>query len=102
MPMLTTSVIAWPVAPCQRPSRTASVKARIWVRTAATLGITFSPSSRIFRLMGARSATCRTARSSVKLMRAPPNMRSRQPATSAATARSSSSLMVSSVMRFFE
>ena len=102
MPMLTMSVMVWPVAPRQAPLRTCSEKSRIFSSTALIPGITSAPSTMTGRFDRLRSAVCRTARSSVKLIRAPSNILARQPSTSADRARSSSSRMVSSVTRFLE
>ena len=93
MPMLMTSVIL-PPCPAKRPSRTWSANSRMRTWVSRTSGITSRPSSTIApsRL---RSAVCRTARSSVSLMRVPPNMASRRPATGAASSRSSASAAAS-------
>ncbi len=102
MPMLTTLRMRLPVWPCHAPPRTRFEKSAIRSRTACTFGTTFSPSTTIDAPCGARSATCRTARSSVTLIFSPRNiasMRSRRPDSSAS---STSSFSVSSVMRFFE
>ncbi len=102
MPRLTMSVMVWPPWPRHWPPRTASVKLRIRARTALTAGMTSSPSTRIGRLLRLRSAICRTARSSVKLIRSPANIRSRQVARSACRASTMSRPMVSTVTRFLE
>ena len=82
--------------------RTRSEKSAILRSTACTTGTTFSPSTSITAPSGARSAACRTARSSVTLIFSPRNiasMRSRRPARCASATRSRS---VSSVIRFLE
>ncbi len=102
MPMFTTLRIRRPVCPVCSPERTLSANADIFRSTAWTSGTTSLPSTMMCSLSGARSATCRTARSSVTLIFSPANiasMRSRRPARSA---RATRSLMVSSVTRFFE
>ena len=70
--------------------------------TAWTPGTTLSPSTRMDAPRGARSAVCRTARSSVTLILSPRNiasMRSRRPRSRASCIRRAS---VSSVTRCFE
>ncbi len=102
MPMFTTLRIGRPVCPVQEPERTASENRAIRSSTAWTSGTTSVPSTAIDAPAGARSATWRTARSSVRLIRSPENIasiRSRSPDCSAS---STSRRRVSSVTRFFE
>ena len=102
MPMLTTLRMRLPVCPFQAPLRTRVEKSAIRSSTSWTCGTTFSPSTTMEAPRGARSATWRTARSSVTLIFSPRNMasiRSRSPDCSASW---TSSRRVSSVTRFFE
>ena len=102
MPMLMTLRIGFPVAPVHSPPRTRSLKAAILSSTSCTAGTTSSPSTTIRSSLGARRATCSTARPSVTLIFSPRNiasMRSRRPHSSA---RRISSASVSSVIRFLE
>ncbi len=102
MPMLTTLRIRLPVCPFHAPLRTRSAKSAMRSSTSCTFGTTFSPSTSIVSPLGARSATCSTARPSVTLIFSPANiesMRARRPDSAAS---SSSSSIVSSVIRFFE
>ena len=102
MPMLTTLRMRLPVWPIHSPDRTRPAKSAILSRTACTAGTTFSPSTSITASRGARSAVCRTARSSVVLIFSPRNIASRSPATPVAAASSRSSASVSSVTRCLE
>ena len=102
MPMLMTLRMRLPVWPFHAPLRTRLEKSAILSRTAWTCGTTFSPSTTMDAPLGARRATCKTARFSVTLIFSPRNMasmRSRSPDSSASC---KSSFRVSSVMRFFE
>ena len=86
MPMLITLRMRLPVWPFQAPLRTRLAKSLILSSTAWTSGTTFSPSTMIEAPLGARSATCRTARFSETLIFSPRNiasMRARSPASSA-------------------
>ena len=74
--MLTTFRIGRPVWPFHSPERMRSANADIRSSTSCTSGTTSSPSTTIDAERGARSATCRTARPSVTLMRSPENMAS--------------------------
>ncbi|MNN32401.1 hypothetical protein D3C81_1461230 [compost metagenome] len=102
MPMLTTSVMVWPVEPVQAPPRTRSEKSCMRQRTSWMAGITETPSTLNGASGSARSATCRAARSSVVLMCSPANMASRRCVTPASSASFISSAKVSNVMRFLE
>ena len=102
MPMLITLRMRFPVWPVHAPLRTRSQNPDILSSTACTSGTTFSPSTTIEVPRGARSATCRTARSSVTLIFSPRNIasiRRRRPDASASRSRS---LSVSFVTRCFE
>ena len=88
MPMLTTSVNLPPSVAAIAPERTPSAKAAIRSSTPSTSGITSRPSTRIGLPERLRSATCSTARSSVVLILAPVNMRSRRSGTPRAAASS--------------
>ena len=91
MPMLMTLRMRLPVCPFHSPLRTRPEKSAILSRTAWTWGTTFSPSTRMDAPLGARRATCRTARFSVKLILSPRNMASmcdRRPDSSASSMRS--------------
>ena len=78
MPMLTTLRTGLPLRPRHAPERTCSAKAAILSSTSRTPGMTSLPSP--WSITGpperARSATCRTARSSVSLMCSPRNIAS--------------------------
>ena len=87
MPTATTEVRGFPVAPTHSPLRTLSVKSLILSSTSCTSGTTFLPSTLITLSLGARVATCNTARSSVELMCSPLNMALIFPFRSAASAR---------------
>ena len=76
MPMLTMLRIGSPVWPFHRPSRTWSANSAIRPSTSCTAGTTSTPSTVIDCFVGARSATCSTARSSVTLIFSPPNIAS--------------------------
>ena len=102
MPMLTMFLIGLPVWPVHSPALIRSEKAAIRSRTACTAGTTFSPSTSTTAPRGARSAVCRTARSSVVLIFSPRNIASRSPATPVAAASSRSRRSVSSVTRCLE
>jgi hypothetical protein len=102
MPRLTTFRIRFPVWPVKAPLRTRSANAAIRSRTACTSGTTSVPSTTRVVSRGARSATWRTARSSVTLIRSPRNMASIRAASPASSARRRRSASVSSVTRFFE
>ena len=89
IPMLTTARMGFPVAPRHAPLRTWSATLAILASTAFTAGTTSSPSTTTGP--SARSAVCRTDRSSVVLMRAPANIawrRSSNPVASASPVRS--------------
>mmetsp|Transcript_40478 Transcript_40478/g.86360 ORF Transcript_40478/g.86360 Transcript_40478/m.86360 type:complete len:209 (-) Transcript_40478:173-799(-) len=75
MPRFTMSVIGLPVNPFHSPERTRSTKPLISLSTPFTSGITSTPSTRIGVLERLRSATCNTARFSVRLIFSPENMR---------------------------
>ena len=86
MPMLTTLRMRLPVWPFHSPLRTRLEKSAILSSTAWTLGTTFSPSTMMDAPLGARRATCRTARFSVMLIFSPRNIasiRARKPDSSA-------------------
>ena len=102
MPMLTTLRMGRPVKPVQAPLRTRVEKSAIRSSTACTPGTTSTPSTRMRRSRGARSATWSTARPSVMLTFCPENIASIRARRPAASARASSSARVSSVTRFFE
>ena len=76
MPILMTFRMRLPVWPFHVPLRTRSEKSVILSSTAWTCGTTFWPSTMIDAPNGARSATCRTARSSVMLIFLPWNIAS--------------------------
>ena len=102
MPTLTMFLIRLPVWPFHSPPRTRSQKAAILSSTSWTSGTTFLPSTVIVSPLGARRATCSTARPSVTLIFSPLNMaliRSPKPQSRASWSRS---LSVSPVTRFFE
>ena len=65
-------------------------------------GMTFRRPTRKSASVGARSATCSTARSSVMLIGSPANIASRSAATSAASASLRRSCIVLATMRFLE
>src|SRR2546430_23109 len=65
MPMLMTLRIRLAVCPFHAPLRTRLAKSVIWSSTAWTWSTTFSPSTTIDVPLGARRATCKTARPSV-------------------------------------
>jgi hypothetical protein len=67
-----------------------------------TPGITSRPLTRIARPDRLRSATCITARCSVRLMGSPANIWSRNSWTPVILASSKSAVMESRVIRFFE
>ena len=70
------------MCPRHSPERTASAKALIRSRTSCTSLTTSRPSTSSDRSRGIRSATCRTGRSSVTLIRSPRNIasiRAREP-----------------------
>ncbi len=102
MPMLMTSVMRLPVAPVQSPLRTCSENTRMRSSTAWMAGMTGLPSTLNVAPAPARSAMCRTARSSVALMWSPANMASRRFGTPASSASCISNAMVCGVMRFLE
>ena len=81
---------------------TLSQKADMRARTSCTAGTTSSPSTRIDWPFGARSATCSTARRSVRLIFSPENMASMRWRSPHSSARLTSRRIVSSVTRFFE
>src|SRR5207245_1887707 len=86
MPMLMTLRIRLAVCPFHAPLRTRLAKSVIWSSTAWTWSTTFSPSTTIDVPLGARRATCKTARPSVMLILSPRNMasiRARRPDASA-------------------
>ena len=102
MPMLTMLRMRRSENPRHRPVRTRSANAPMRSSTSWTSATTLCPSTSIVAPRGARSAVCRTARSSVTLMRSPRNMasiRSRNPARSASA---TSRRMVWGVARFLE
>ena len=66
MPMLTTSVMALPVAPVIEPSRIPDAKVATFSRVAITSGITSSPSTRTGWPEKLRSAVWSAARCSVE------------------------------------
>ncbi len=102
MPIFTTSVIALPVYPFHSPPIMRSEKCFIFSSTAFTSGITSLPSTRIGVLLRLRSATCSTARSSVRLIFSPENIDLIAPLRSVSFASACSLSSVSWVMRFFE
>ena len=102
MPMLITFLIGEPVKPFHSPRRTLIANAAIRSSSAWTSRVTSWPSTRRGSVAGARSAVCRTARSSVVLMWAPANIALRRSSTPAAFATASRSSIVSSVTRCFE
>ena len=61
MPILMTSVIGWPSAPCTRPSRTSAAKLSIFSRVPITSGMTSWPSTSTRLPEKLRKAVCRTA-----------------------------------------
>jgi hypothetical protein len=71
MPILMMLRMGLPLWPFHWPLRTRSANAAILSSTAWTSGTTFLPSTTIEVPFGARSATCRTARSSVMLIFSP-------------------------------
>ena len=83
MPMLTTLRIGLPVWPRHSPARTVSANSAIRSSTSCTAGHDVDAVDLgCARRVGARSATCSTARSSVTLIFSPANiasMRSRRP-----------------------
>ena len=83
MPMLTTSVMRWPVWPRQAPLRTCSTNVPMRASTPATSGITSVPSTMTGRPERLRRATWSTARCSVWLIFWPSNIIARQFSTSA-------------------
>ncbi len=100
MPMDTTSVRGLPVTPVRLPLRTASENASTRSSTAFTSGTTSLPSTVKVVPLGARSAACATARSSVTLRCLPLNMAAILLSRPAARARSWSLPMVSTVTRW--
>ena len=102
MPMFTTFRIRLPVWPVCSPERTLAVNAPILRSTACTSGTTSLPSTTMCSPSGARSATCRTARSSVTLIFSPANMASIRARKPARSARATRSRTVSPVTRFLE
>ncbi len=100
--MLMTLRIRLPVAPFHVPERTLSAKLLMRSSTAWTSGTTFLPSTRIVSSLGARSATWRTARSSVTLIFSPVNIASIRFGRPHSSASRTSRRIVSSVIRFFE
>ena len=102
MPMLTTARIGLPVWPVHRPARTSVAYAAIASSTACTPGTTSSPSKTICCDLGARRATCKTARRSVTLIRSPQNIASARSATPQLRASFTSSCSVSPVSRCLE
>ncbi|COX33968.1 Uncharacterised protein [Mycobacterium tuberculosis] len=99
MPMLTTVLIRFPVAPVHSPLRRRSVKAPIASSTACTSVTTSWPSTTSSASRGSRSAVCNTARSSEVLICTPANIWSRRSSRWAVRARSISSASVSRVTR---
>ena len=91
-----------PVWPFQSPLRTRSQNAAIFSRTACTSGTTSLPSTRMDAPLGARSATCSTARSSVTLIFSPANIASIRARSPDSSASCTSNASVSSVTRFLE
>mmetsp|Transcript_2380 Transcript_2380/g.3987 ORF Transcript_2380/g.3987 Transcript_2380/m.3987 type:complete len:211 (-) Transcript_2380:515-1147(-) len=99
MPMATTSISGFPVAPTHSPLRTISLKTLIFSSTSWTSGTTSLPSTMIFSVAGARRAACITARSSVTLRCSPENMAAIFSLRPTLLASSSSKSSVSSVTR---
>ena len=77
MPIFTTSLNLSAATPRISPERIWSAKARNRSSVSCTSGTTFLPSTRMSASVGARSATCRTARFSVMLIGSPANIASR-------------------------
>jgi len=102
MPMLTTVSMRLPVTPFHSPDRTLSAKAYIFSRTAWTSASTSCPSTVSSVPAGLRSAVCSTERSSVTLIRSPPNMASRRSSSPTSSASRRRAATTSSVMRFFD
>mmetsp|Transcript_5622 Transcript_5622/g.22110 ORF Transcript_5622/g.22110 Transcript_5622/m.22110 type:complete len:238 (-) Transcript_5622:230-943(-) len=96
MPMLITLTSFLPVAPCHAPLRTRSAKSLILSSTSFTCWTASAPSTMIGAWsLGARSAMCMTARSSVALMCSPERIWRRFCGTPAASASATSLSMVS-------
>ena len=102
MPMLITLRMGLPVWPFHSPPRTRSANAPIRSRTSCTSTTTSTPSTISERSRGIRSATWRTERFSVELMRSPRNIASRRSASPDSSASATSRPTVSSVIRFLE
>ena len=105
MPMLMTLRMRLPVWPFHSPLRTRLEKSAILSSTAWTWGTTFSPSTTIDAPLGARRATCNTARFSVTLIFSPPNiasMRARRPDSSASCSEQLESLVGDAVLRVIQ
>ncbi len=103
MPTFTTLRIGLPVWPFHSPERMRSENAAIRSSVSCTCATTSTPSTTSERSRGIRSATWRTERFSVVLIRSPRNIasvRSGRPDSSASCEQAGAS--VSSVTRFFE
>mmetsp|Transcript_9781 Transcript_9781/g.20303 ORF Transcript_9781/g.20303 Transcript_9781/m.20303 type:complete len:236 (-) Transcript_9781:235-942(-) len=82
IPILTISVMDFPVCPFHSPDRTFSVKVLMRPRTSLTSGMTSFPSTMMGVLDWFLRATCKTARPSVSLIFSPPNIFLASPVTS--------------------
>ncbi len=102
MPMLTTLRIRLPVCPVHSPLRIRSLNAAIRSSTSWTSATTSRPSTISERSRGIRSATWRTERSSVTLIRSPENIASVRSRSPASAASATSRRIVSSSTRFLE
>mmetsp|Transcript_12914 Transcript_12914/g.42943 ORF Transcript_12914/g.42943 Transcript_12914/m.42943 type:complete len:298 (+) Transcript_12914:781-1674(+) len=102
MPRLTTSVMGLPVCPFHSPERTLLTNGSSLASTPFTSGITSTPSTKIGVLARFRSATCSTARSSVRLIFSPANIALAISFTCASSISLLSRVIVSSVTMFLE
>ena len=102
MPMLTTLRIRLPVCPVHAPDADPVGEVGHLVEHRVHLGHDVVAVDHDPLVLGARSATCSTARSSVTLIFSPANIASRSCSTPARRASATSSAIVSSVSRFFE
>mmetsp|Transcript_24913 Transcript_24913/g.53072 ORF Transcript_24913/g.53072 Transcript_24913/m.53072 type:complete len:249 (+) Transcript_24913:870-1616(+) len=82
IPMLTMSVMDFPVCPFHSPDRTFSVKVLMRPRTSLTSGMTSFPSTIMGVFDWFLKATCKTARPSVSLIFSPANIFLASPLTS--------------------
>ena len=105
MPMLMMLRIALPVWPFHSPERTRSANADIRSSTACTSATTSTPSTISDSPFGIRSATCRTERFSVTLIRSPRNIASialAEPDSSASAQQQRERLVGDPVLRVVE